>query len=153
MDFTAFVQLHDYKADIRAVVQLPLVANGDIWTVDDALRCRAVSGCTALMLGRGMVANPALALAIRAADAGEPLQSLHWAQLLGMIDQFWQLVEVHLERDQQTGRLKQWLNLLRRVYPQAQHAFVAVKTFHDPLDVTRWLKTQHQTPEYLASTP
>ena len=59
-------------ADIKAVVQLPLVANGEIWTVADAQRCRAVSGFQALMLGRGMVANPGLALAICNVDGGQP---------------------------------------------------------------------------------
>lgn len=48
-------------ADLRQVVTLPLVANGEIWSVADAQRCRAESGCHSLMLGRGMVANPGLA--------------------------------------------------------------------------------------------
>jgi tRNA-dihydrouridine synthase C len=130
-------------ADIRAVVQLPLVANGEIWTLADALRCRQASGCHALMLGRGMVANPGLALSIRGVDAGlaEPAL-MRWPQLLELIEEFWRQVVLYLERDQQTGRLKQWLNLMRRVFPQAQEAFLAVKTFHDPADVARWLKKQ-----------
>jgi tRNA-dihydrouridine synthase C len=132
-------------ADIRAVVQLPLVANGEIWTVADAQRCREVSGCQALMLGRGMVANPGLAQAIRCVDGGEAEPaSMSWRQLLDLIDEFWRLVVLHLERDQQTGRLKQWLNLMRRVFPQAQEAFLAVKTFHDPADVVCWLQSQRQ---------
>ena len=44
--------------------------NGEIWTVEDAQRCRAVSGCDALMLGRGMVADPGLARA-----CGRPMPS------------------------------------------------------------------------------
>jgi len=130
-------------ADIRQVVRLPLVANGEIWTVADALRCQQVSGCQSLMLGRGMVANPALACGIRAAlGANSASASLSWPQLLDLISEFWRLVCAHLERGQQTGRLKQWLNLLRRVYPQAQTAFAEVRTFHDPADVARWLKAQ-----------
>ena len=130
-------------ADIRQVVRLPLVANGEIWTVADALRCREVSGCQSLMLGRGMVANPALALALRAHD-GQCLAptALSWPQLFVRLEQFWLLVVQHLDRDQQTGRLKQWLNLLRRVYPQAQDAFQMVRTFHDPADVVRWMAIQ-----------
>jgi tRNA-dihydrouridine synthase C len=130
-------------ADIRSVVRLSLVANGEIWTLADALRCRQASGCQALMLGRGMVANPGLAQSIRAVDAGLPEPALmRWPQLLELIEEFWRQVVLHLERDQQTGRLKQWLNLMRRVFPQAQEAFLAVKTFHDPADVARWLKKQ-----------
>ena len=64
---------------------------------------------------------------------------LTWAQLLPLIADFWRLVCLHLRRDQQTGRLKQWLNLLRRVYPLAQVAFESVKTFHRPADVDAWL--------------
>jgi tRNA-dihydrouridine synthase C len=56
---------------IREAVAVPVVANGEIWTVDDARRCQAESGCTDLMLGRGMVCDPGLALAVRAAVAGE----------------------------------------------------------------------------------
>ena len=56
-------------ADISAALQIPVVANGEIWSVQDALRCRAVSGCTRLMLGRGMVTDPGLALALQAATA------------------------------------------------------------------------------------
>lgn len=124
--------------DIRQVVKLSLVANGEIWTVADALACRAASGCHALMLGRGMVANPGLALEIR----GGQSQPLSWAQVLPLMADFWHLVGQHLRVDQRTGRLKQWLNLLRRAYPQAQQAFEAVKTYHRPADVDAWLAFQ-----------
>jgi tRNA-dihydrouridine synthase C len=59
-----------------------------------------------------------------------------------LIQEFWRQVVLYLEHDQQTGRLKQWLNLMRRVFPQAQEAFLAVKAFHDPADVARWLQRQ-----------
>ncbi|MDP3310637.1 MAG: tRNA-dihydrouridine synthase, partial [Polaromonas sp.] len=36
-------------ADIRAAIAIPVVANGEIWTVDDARRCREASGCDMLM--------------------------------------------------------------------------------------------------------
>ena len=56
-------------ADLRQHVRLPIVANGEIWTLADALRCREVSGCDRLMIGRGMVADPGLALSIAQHDA------------------------------------------------------------------------------------
>jgi len=127
--------------DIRQVVHLPLVANGEIWSPEQALACRQASGCHALMLGRGIVARPALALQIRALDgAPQAQQDLSWSQLLPLLEDFWRLVCTHLSVDQHTGRLKQWLNLLRRTYPQAQQAFDAVRRFHDPADVDVWFK-------------
>jgi tRNA-dihydrouridine synthase C len=38
-----------------------VVANGEIWTVEDFLRCREETGCEHFMLGRGALANPQLA--------------------------------------------------------------------------------------------
>ena len=127
---------------IRAAVRVPVVANGEIWSVADALRCRAVSGCDALMLGRGIVADPGLALAIRAADAGRPdAPPLPWEALLPQIARFWQLVCDGLEPGQRAGRLKQWLNLLRRRYPQAEAAFQHVRTLTDQRTITDWIES------------
>lgn len=126
-------------AEIRAAVTIPLVANGEIWTVADALRCREVSGCHALMLGRGMVADPGLARAIRAADgtAGEP--TVDWAGLLPLLLQFWHIVRTQLDAAHQAGRLKQWLNFLRRRFPEAQTAYLALRTVNDPVAIGAWL--------------
>jgi tRNA-dihydrouridine synthase C len=128
--------------DIRAAVQIPVVANGEIWTVEDARRCRAESGCDALMLGRGMVADPGLAWAIRA-DEGADVDALQphvpWAEIRPQIGAFWQLVCSHLEPRQRAGRLKQWLNLLRRRYPEAEFAFMALRTQTDQAQVSAWL--------------
>lgn len=128
---------------IRAAVRIPVVANGEIWTVQDALRCREVSGAGALMLGRGIVADPGLGLAIRAADAGaaEPF-ALPWSALLPQIALFWQLVCDGLEPRQRAGRLKQWLNLLRRRYPEAEAAFQHVRTMTDQREISLWVAAQ-----------
>jgi tRNA-dihydrouridine synthase C len=125
---------------IRAAVRIPVVANGEIWTVADAQRCRAVSGCDALMLGRGMVADPGLARAIRAADQGQPgTDPVEWPALLPQLAAFWQLVCNDLEPRQRAGRLKQWLNLLRRRYPEAELAYQHVRTMTDQRAITAWV--------------
>jgi tRNA-dihydrouridine synthase C len=108
---------------IREAVAVPVVANGEIWTVDDARRCQAESGCTDLMLGRGMVCDPGLALAVRAAVAGEGAEApvgLDWAALQPLLAVFWDRVRQHIVPRHQAGRLKQWLNLLRRRHPEAE---------------------------------
>ena len=126
---------------IRAAVSVPVVANGEIWTVEDAQRCRAISGCDALMLGRGMVADPGLARALRAADAGQPgSDTVAWAELLPHLMDFWRLVCADLEPLQRAGRLKQWLNLMRRRFPEAERAYQQVRTMTDQVAITLWLQ-------------
>jgi tRNA-dihydrouridine synthase C len=132
-------------ADIRNAVRVPVVANGEIWNLADALRCREVSGCDQLMLGRGMVADPGLALTIRAALAGGTApthDAVSWQALLPLIADFWHIVCAKLERRQQAGRLKQWLNFLRRRHPQAEVAFMALRTISDPALVSKWIRQQ-----------
>ena len=120
-------------AEIRAALAVPVIANGEIWNVADALRCRERSGCAALMLGRGMVSDPGLALAIRAADRGDAAApTLGWDELQPLLAAFWRLVCGHIEPRARAGRLKQWLNYLRRRHPQAELAYAAVRTLNDP---------------------
>jgi tRNA-dihydrouridine synthase C len=121
-------------ADIRCAVPVPVIANGEIWTVADAQRARAESGCHGLMLGRGAVADPGLAWDIRAADGAAP-HPVTWADLQPGLWQFWQLVALQAAPRHRAGRLKQWLNLLRRRHPEAQVAFDAVRTVTDPAQV------------------
>lgn len=131
---------------------IPIIANGEIWSVQAALRCREQSGCADLMLGRGSVADPGLALAIRAALAqGTPSSdavpavlppALPWAQMLPHMQRFWVLVCEHLTPNQRGGRLKQWLNLLRRRYPEAETAYQQVRVLTDQNAITQWLEQQ-----------
>ena len=133
----------DRIADLRAIVKLPLIANGEIWTVADALRCREVTGCSDLMVGRGMVSDPGLGLAIQAHDAlGEALpgreRTAPWLTLLPLMLQFWHRVGLHVAARHRAGRLKQWLNYLRRSYPEAQQAFDAIRLLHEPAKIEAW---------------
>jgi tRNA-dihydrouridine synthase C len=131
-------------ADIRAAVKLPVIANGEIWNVADALACRVASGCDSLMLGRGLVADPGLAWAVRAASRQTPethaaLRHIDWVDLVPHIASFWQTVCTRLDARSRAGRLKQWLNFLRRRFPEAQAAYDQLKTINDPALVDTWI--------------
>ena len=132
-----------------------MVANGDIWSVADAQRCRAVTGCTTLMMGRGMVRRPGLALAIAQADAaagahsanhGAPssdtdpaVQALPWRRIEALLVDFWADVSARVERRHRAGRLKLWLNYLRHAYPEAQQAFDVLRLVNDADAIGAWL--------------
>ena len=62
-----------------------------------------------------------------------------WPQLWPLMQSFWALVERRVERRHRAGRLKQWLNLLRRRYPEAQAAFDELRTTNDADALGAWL--------------
>jgi tRNA-dihydrouridine synthase C len=138
----ARTKLHGYRppaywdriAHIRqAVPGVAVVANGEVWTAQDAERCLAESGCDALMLGRGLVSDPGLALVLRGALAPG------WRDLLPLLGLYRRLIAPRVAPRHQGGRLKQWLNLLRRRHVQAQAGYEAVRTLSDPLEIERCL--------------
>jgi tRNA-dihydrouridine synthase C len=112
----------DWKAIGRArkLVDIPVVANGDIWSVADFHQCRDETGCNHFMLGRGALANPSLAGQVaQALGIRRELPETPWA---GPID--WRIPLLRLVqwtehfRDikpaQAIFRIKQWLNLAAR---------------------------------------
>jgi len=109
----------EWIARIKQQVLVPVIANGEIWSADDYLRCRAESGCDDVMLGRGLIACPDLAWQIRAAVAGVEHQPMSWARVLPWLSEFFRAVNAKSVQQHAPGRLKQWLMYLRRTYPEA----------------------------------
>jgi tRNA-dihydrouridine synthase C len=100
---------------VREALGLPIVANGDIWTIDDFHRCQAETGCIHFMIGRGALADPRLpyqiahALGLPAPEVPET----DWPQLF---ESYVATMAAHEERfsDKSVVRLKQWMKLAYR---------------------------------------
>ncbi|QID18218.1 tRNA-dihydrouridine synthase family protein [Nitrogeniibacter mangrovi] len=122
-----------WVARIAEAVPVPVVANGEVWTVADWRRCRAESGVADVMIGRGAVADPFLARDIRSDlihDPRDPREA-DWQALKPVIAHFWQRVCHKLEARHAPGRLKQWLNLLGRRFPQAAELFAQLRPLRE----------------------
>jgi tRNA-dihydrouridine synthase C len=107
-------------AKVREAVNTHVIANGEIWTVADYWRCREVTGCDDVMIGRGLIARPDLARMIRASQRQEVAPELSWPEVVRLIDDYAAALKTRLEDRFVTGRIKQWLNYLRRGYAEAE---------------------------------
>jgi len=114
---------------IRDQLQIPVVANGDINSVEDYRRCFEISGCEEIMLGRGAIATPDLARQIRADHDGEDYIPLSWPEVLTLLIDFLAAMRAQSGfKDQRIlGRVKQWLTWLKRSYPEADELFEAIR--------------------------
>jgi len=117
--------------EIRERLAIPVIANGDIWSLEDYRRCRAESGCDHVMLGRGLLSRPDLARAIKAEQRGEPYAPLSWPDISDLLLEFHRDTADAYPKQFCGNRLKQWLMYLQRQFPQAAQLFESIKKSRD----------------------
>lgn len=69
--FGGTVLLEGIRAVVDAVDHIPIVGNGDVRTVADALRMRSETGCDAVAIGRGALLDPWIFRRLQMAQSGE----------------------------------------------------------------------------------
>lgn len=124
----------EWIARIRAVINIPVVANGEVWTVTDWRCCREISGCEDVMLGRGAVADPWLALRIKGQKEEIPSHQ-DWLALLPHVFAYWVKVHERVHTCHAPGRLKLLLGYWARTWPQAATLHTAVRRITDPQQI------------------
>jgi len=76
------MQMYAGRADwdvigaVKAALDIPVIANGDVFTPEDAVRILRQTGADLVMIGRGAFGNPFLFTRCRAALAGEEIPPL-----------------------------------------------------------------------------
>lgn len=113
----------DWLARIREAVDVPVIANGEVWSVADYECIREVSGCDNVMIGRGLVERPDLAMQIRQQMSGAAPRPMSWEALQPWLADFYSQTRQRVADRHAPGRMKQWLALLSRSYPEARELF------------------------------
>lgn len=73
--FRGSVDLSGIRAVVEAVDRIPVIGNGDVRTVDDALAMRRLTGCDAVAIGRGALIDPWIFRRLQHRTAGDGLQN------------------------------------------------------------------------------
>ncbi len=69
--FHGSVDLNGIRAVVEAVDSIPVIGNGDVRTVDDAVRMRQQTGCDAIAIGRGAMLDPWLFHRLERVERGD----------------------------------------------------------------------------------
>lgn len=118
----------DWQAigEIRQRLTIPVIANGEIWDWQSAQQCMALSGCDAVMIGRGALNIPNLSRVVKYNEPRMP-----WAQVVALLQKY-----TRLEKQGDTGlyhvaRIKQWLGYLRKEYSEATTLFQQIRSLNN----------------------
>lgn len=125
------------KIPLFTQLGLPIIANGEIWTADDASRCTEQSATPHLMLGRGAVTRPDLIAGIHNGA------TLDWQGLVP-----YQLDFLNDATDNQgglVGRYKQWLGMLTKGYAEAENLWQVVKKLKTADEIKTILEKSSQS--------
>lgn len=125
----------EWIRQIKDVVKIPVLANGEIWTPEQAAQCQQESGSDILMIGRGLVAVPDLGLQIK----NSKQTPMTWQENLGLMKVLAESLQ-HLQDKQLTSRMKQWLHYFSMQSTEVAQVFEVVKreldkkAFFDAID-------------------
>ena len=120
-----------YIGEIRNTLAIPVIANGEIWNVSDFEQCKRQSECSDFMLGRGMLANPALARSIKSFEEGGDTLDVPWSEVVELLHAFFLSTSKAYPVKFMGNRVKQWLHYLQLNYAEAKHLFNKIKRLKD----------------------
>lgn len=143
-------------ARARKAVQIPIIANGDIFDPSSDQNCAQQSRCGAIMIGRGIMADPGIFLRLR----GQTLPTWSLSQLAELwIHYGEQMIAAASTRVHPLGRVKQWVRMAAQIRPELVPAFDRIKRIQD-WDTARaqllgWSKgaVQNKSPTFLLPSP
>jgi nifR3 family TIM-barrel protein len=105
----------EWVARVKDWLTIPVIANGGIFSVQDAEDCLRVSRADGLMLGRGAVTRPWLfaeiARDVYGCTVAEPDVSLQ-----KVYDKFLELITEHFRPERRLGRLKEFTHYFAKNY-------------------------------------
>jgi tRNA-dihydrouridine synthase C len=129
----------DWIGKIKSQTSIALIANGEIWSRQDALKCQQQANCEDVMLGRGVLAMPNLANVIK-----QDHQPMNWHAVTLLLVQYSGYELRGKKSVYYPNRIKQWLKYLACQYPQAKDLFVRVRRLRCADAIVQTIKDEGQ---------
>lgn len=126
----------DWIGHVKRSVRIPVLANGGIFSVDDARRCLELSGADGLMLGRGGLENPWLFSGIAGALYGMA-QSSRERSKEALYNRFVDLLGERFPAERRLGRLKQFTHYFARSFAFGHQLASSVQTSNNIEEAVR----------------
>jgi tRNA-dihydrouridine synthase C len=101
----------DLIAEAKSILNIPVVGNGDILNVQDALRMVQETNCDALMIGRGSIINPFIFHQIKAHYAKQTYAP-SWENLNRYFSVYLAEMAPELSEKSKIGKMKQLMGFL-----------------------------------------
>jgi tRNA-dihydrouridine synthase len=126
---------YDLIAQAVRSLRCPVLANGNVYSAEQALSVLAETGARGLMIGRGAIRNPWLFRQIRQRQMGHAVTLPSGRDVLAYIGQLWDSqVTPEASESAQVQRLKKFMNFIGEGVPPAEqflHEIRRVSTRHD----------------------
>ncbi|WP_375322699.1 tRNA dihydrouridine(16) synthase DusC [Aliivibrio logei] len=113
----------DYINQARQKVDIPIIANGEIWNYEDGQRCIAATGIDSLMVCRGAFNVPNLGNVVKHNHAAMP-----WPEVIALLIHYSKLQMAGDKGQYYSNRVKQWLVYLRQEYSEAKDIFMDIRS-------------------------
>lgn len=146
--FKGTVNLDGIRQVVEAVERVPIIGNGDVRTIEDAMRMLQVTGCHGIAIGRGSLFNPWIFSHLKSfEETGDPGRSPSYAERLHFMERhFHLLAEINTERFACLSfrKVANWYCKALRIGREFQQRLVQIESIQEFEEITGHLRANDQ---------
>lgn len=120
----------EWISKIKEKTKIKIVANGEIWNLDDYNKCKSITEVESFMIGRAALRDPFLFKKIKLQSQPEVLLS----QIRPLIPSFYESSCLYRNESFAVARTKNWMKQLSYSYTEFHDIFEEVKVITQPKD-------------------
>lgn len=135
----------DWIPKIQEKVKIPLITNGEIWTIDDFNRCSKIAQTAAYMIGRGAIRDPFLFLKLKKVPGTFLQEKVPGTfSVRQLVVPFYQASSVYVNEHFAVARTKGWIKQLSINSPEIKEIFEQIKVLKKPNEFRSQLEYHFQ---------